>query len=120
MSVRDWLISQTMPGEPPASSVTPLADRLAELERKVEELLVASSTRRQRSPAAATPLPPPLLPADTPAEGVETADLARRLGLKRQAFNARVARAGGGGVALPWGVSAPCRLWRPPSRPLGT
>jgi hypothetical protein len=43
LSVRDWLISQTMPGEPLAPSEPPMAaglvDRLAELERKVAELV---------------------------------------------------------------------------------
>jgi len=101
LSVRDWLISATLPAEaPPAPSagldlaeqLTALADRVARL----EALGLAASV----APVAAEP-PPRLAPVAHP-EGealppgaIETAELAKRLEMRRGTLNARIGRDGG-------------------------
>jgi hypothetical protein len=103
LSVRDWLLAQL---EPPDASVAgdPLADRVAQLERTTADLSAAvaqlrgpaAAPRSPRPPApsiASTPRPP--APAAAPADALETAELADRLGMRRGTLNARIQRAGG-------------------------
>ena len=103
LSVRDWLIRQTMPGEAPAPPAEAgLGDRVGELERQVAGLLArkpAPSPPRKREAPAPSPLPLPPS-GDAPAEAIESAELARLLGIQRSAFNTRVGRAGGARAGL--------------------
>jgi hypothetical protein len=92
LSIRDWLIQQTTPGAPPPSPPDPgLAERVERLERQVTELLTrpvapsSSPARRVREPA----------PSPAPTDGVEGATVADALDIPRNAWNARVRRAGG-------------------------
>jgi hypothetical protein len=101
LSVRDWLVRQTMPGAPPPSPPDPgLAERVASLERQVAELLTrpapASSrlVRRVQEPA---PSPAPI----EGTEGVEGSVVAETLNIPRDAWNARVQRKAGDGGARP-------------------
>ena len=135
LSVRDWLIRQTMPGDPPAAPSLPppaddLADRVGELERLVGELLTrepAPSPRRRREAPAPSPLPLPPSGDAPPDEAIPSADLARLLGMKRNAFNARLRRAGGARVGMveegwrcvgifPHPTGGPPRPWWLPDR----
>jgi hypothetical protein len=110
LSIRDWLIQQTMPGAPPPSLPDPgLAERVARLERQVTDLLTrpvtpaSSPARRVREPA----------PSPAPTEGVEGSTVAEALDIPRNAWNARVRRAGGarpGLVVSGWR----CVGFRPP------
>jgi hypothetical protein len=110
LSIRDWLIQQTMPGALPPSLPDPgLAERVARLERQVTELLTrpaspsSSPARRVREPA----------PSPAPTEGVEGSTVAEALDIPRNAWNARVRRAGGarpGLVVSGWR----CVGFRPP------
>jgi hypothetical protein len=135
LSVRDWLIRQTMPGDPPAALSLPppaddLANRVGELERLVGELLTrepAPSPRRRREAPAPSPLPLPPSGDAPPDEAIPSADLARLLGMKRNAFNARLRRAGGARVGMveegwrcvgifPHPTGGPPRPWWLPDR----
>lgn len=142
LSVRDWAISKTMPGDPPAAPSLPppadgMADRVAalelqvgELERLVGELLTrepAPSPRPRREAPAPSPLPLPPSADAPPAGAVPSADLARLLGMKRNAFNARLRRAGGARVGMveegwrcvgifPHPTGGPPRPWWLPDR----
>ena len=107
LSVRDWLVSITAPtAEAPAgpAGAAALADRVAALEAATAELREALGRlqpRPPRSPRPAPPAAPPApMPADLPADGIETAALADRLGVKRGTFNARIARLGGAAPGL--------------------
>lgn len=95
LSIRDWLIRQTMPGEaPPIPSDPGLMDRVVALESQVAELLKRPASVRRDRPVR----PPPELQQLAPAsdlEGVEGAAVARSLGITRNGWNARVTRAGG-------------------------
>jgi hypothetical protein len=133
LSVRDWLISATLPAaSPPAPSagldlageVIALSDRVARL----EALALAAPV----APVAAEPPPPRPAPVAHP-EGealppgaIETAELAQLLGLKRPTLNTRITRAGGvrsglelsgwrclGLHATPGRGSPPRALWVP-------
>ena len=104
LSVRDWLISITAPTEAPAAGPAggaALADRVAQLEAAAAELREAVTQLQAqgpppRSPRPAPAAPPPvLIPADLPADGIETTALAQLLGLRRGTLNARIARLGG-------------------------
>jgi hypothetical protein len=101
LTVRDWLIRQTMPAPAAAgpSAGPDLAAQLAALTDRVARL-------ESRSPAAAAAAAPEeepeeeeeqcqLVPRLESADGIETAELARRLGLKRGTFLARISRLGG-------------------------
>lgn len=102
LSVRDWLISATLPAaSPPAPSagldlaeqLTALADRVARLEALGPAAPVA--------PVAAEPPPPrpaPVAQPDgeaLPPGAIETSELAKRLEMRRGTLNARIGREGG-------------------------
>lgn len=100
-SVRDWLLSVL---SPTAEEAPGLADRVAALEEAVAEL-----QQQQARPAAPrrVPLtsPPRALPgADRPVlatgEGIETAALAERLGIRGKTLAEQVRKAGGGQPGL--------------------
>jgi hypothetical protein len=99
VSIRDWLVSISGPAA--AHSVGPaasdgLADRVAQLEASTAELREAVArleARPPRSPRAA-PAPAAAALADLLADGIETADRAHRLGLKRGLLNNRIMRMG--------------------------
>jgi hypothetical protein len=102
LSVRDWLLATLAPAAEPQAGPAGLLERLQALEATLAELAgtVAQlqQTRPPRSPRPAPAAPPaaPLpIPADLPADGIESAALAQLLGVKRGTFNARIARAGG-------------------------
>lgn len=139
LSVRDWLIRQTMPADPPAVPSLPppadgMADRVAELELQVGELerLVGELLTREPAPSPRprreAPAPAPLPSGDAPPDGaIPSAELARLLGMKRNAFNARLRRAGGARVGLvesgwrcvgilPHPTGGPPRPWWIPDR----
>ncbi len=91
LSVRDWLIRQTMPGEaPPIPSDPGLLDRVVTLECQVAELL----GKRTRPPGDPVRQAMPAAPVST-SEGLEGSAVARSLGITRNGWNARVAREGG-------------------------
>jgi hypothetical protein len=95
LSVRDWLIRQTMPGEAPPTAPEPdLSDRVEKLERQVAELLTRPASVRRDPPVRQPPELQQFAPASE-LEGVEGAAVARSLGLSRGAWNARVSREGG-------------------------
>ena len=81
-------------GAPPAGPGTPpeLLARIESLEAGLAEL------RRSPSPPArpaAAPLPPPAELGAVGGDGIPSAELARRLGVKGDTFNARLQRLGG-------------------------
>ena len=82
-------------GAPPAGYGAPpeLLARLDALEAAVAELRRQPAASRAR-PAAA-PLPPPAEPGAVGGDGIPSAELARRLGIKPDTFNARVRGLGG-------------------------
>jgi hypothetical protein len=100
-SLRDWLLSLLSPTE----QATGLAERVADLERAVADL-----QQQQASPAAPVPVVeqaanPRALPGTDTAvlatvEGIETASLARRLGIRPKTLADQVRRAGGGRPCL--------------------
>ena len=95
LSVRDWLIRQTMQEEaPPPVSDPGLSDRVAMLERQVAELLTRLGSVRRDPPLRQVAELQQLAPASD-LEGVEGATVARSLGLSRGGWNARVSREGG-------------------------
>jgi hypothetical protein len=101
LSVRDWLISVT--GAPTAPQVAAagdpeLAERVAALEAALADLA--------GQVAALVPLPSPPVKAAAPeavearlaelgGDGIPTAELAIRLGIKRSSLNTRITRQGG-------------------------
>lgn len=96
-SVRDWLLSVL---SPTAEETPALADRVAALEEAVAEL--RQQQARPAAPRRAVPVasPPQALPgADTAVlvtgEGIETAALADRLGMRRGTLTERIRRTGG-------------------------
>jgi len=110
MKVREWLLSiagpTAAPGPGPAAG-DGLADRVARLEAATAELREAlAQLQEARPPQSPRPAPaaPPAAPvpplAAMPADGIETAALALRLGVKRGTFNARIARMGGAAPGL--------------------
>jgi hypothetical protein len=108
LSVRDWLLATLAPtAEPPAvpAAGAGLADRLQALEATTAELAATVAQLQQarppRSPRSAPVAAPPVpIPADLPADGIETAALAQLLGMRRGTINARIARAGGAAPGL--------------------
>ena len=123
LSVRDWLLATLAPtSEPPAvpAAGAELADRLQALEATTAELAATVAQLQQarppRSPRSAPVAAPPVpIPADLPADGIETAALAQLLGKRRGTINGRISRAGGpapGLVIDGWR----CLGLRPPER----
>lgn len=119
LSVRDWLLATLAPtAEPPAvPAAAGLADRLQALELTTAELAATLAQLQQaRPPRSPRPAAPPVpIPADLPADGIETAALAQLLGMRRGTINARIARAGGPAPGLElegWR----CLGLRPPER----
>lgn len=105
LSVRDWLLATLAPtAEPPAvpAADAGLADRLQALEATTAELAATVAQLQQaRPPRSPRPAAPPVpIPADLPADGIETAALAQLLGMRRGTINARIARAGGAAPGL--------------------
>jgi len=109
LSVRDWLVSLAGPDAAPVPRPEGgdlLADRVAQLEAAAAELRGAVTQLQAqvpppRSPRPAPAAPPPvLIPADLPADGIETTALAQLLGVRRGTLNARIARAGGAAPGL--------------------
>lgn len=108
LSIRDWLVSITVPTAAPGPAAGDgLADRVAllettaaELREAVAQLQQARPPRSPRPASAAPPAAPVPIPADLPADGIETAALAQLLGVKRGTFNARIARMGGAAPGL--------------------
>jgi hypothetical protein len=105
LSVRDWLVSVAGPAAVPAGGDR-LADRVARLEGTAAELREAVALLHAQGPPPRSPRPAPevaaavSIPADLPADGIETAALARLLGLKRGTLLARIGRAGGAAPGL--------------------
>lgn len=120
LSVRDWLLATLAPtAEPPAGPAAGagLADRLQALEAALPELAATVAQLQQARPPRSPRLaaPPVPIPADLPADGIETAALAQLLGMRRGTINARIARAGGPAPGLElegWR----CLGLRPPER----
>jgi hypothetical protein len=123
VSIRDWLVSIAGPAAAPSGGPAApdgLADRVAQLEAATAELREAVAqleARPPRSPrpAADPPAAPVSPPADLSADGIETAALADRLGVKRGTLNNRINRLGGpapGLVVDGWR----CLGTRPPER----
>ena len=122
LSVRDWLLATLAPtADPPASpagDADGLADRLQAIEANLAQQAAALAQLQQarpaRSPRSAPVAAPPVpVPAELPADGIETAALAQLLGMRRGTFNARITRAGGaaiGRVVAGWRC---CDLRRP-------
>ena len=108
VSVRDWLVSIAGPTVAPGlrhGGGEGLADRVARLEAAAAELREAVAQLQQarppRSPRPVSASPPAApVPADLPADGIETAALALLLGVKRGTFNARIHRMGGAAPGL--------------------
>lgn len=93
LSVRDWLVRVTaMPEAPVAGSEVPVGrEELQDLDRRLRALESATAGPvPPRRPAAPAPIP-----ADLPADGIETTRLAQLLNVKRGTLNARVMRLGG-------------------------
>lgn len=110
LSVRDWLLATLAPtAEPqagPAGGADGLAARLQALEATTAQLaatvaqLQQARPPRSPRPAPVVAAPPAPIPADLPADGIETAALAQLLGMRRGTINARIARAGGAAPGL--------------------
>lgn len=94
LSVRDWLVSIAGPAAAPAGGDR-LADRVTQLEAAAAELREAVALLQAAAPRSPRPAAPVSIPADLPADGIETAALADLLGLKRGTLLARIGRAGG-------------------------
>jgi hypothetical protein len=95
------LVSITAPTAEPAGAAG-LTDRVAALEAATAELreaLALLQARPVRSPRPAPPAPAaalrPPIPADLHADGIETADLARLLGIRPKTLAEQVRKAGG-------------------------
>lgn len=80
------------PSTEPSAALVGLANRVETLEREVAQLQ-AGALRVPRRERVAPPSPDRGIPA--PPGGIETAELADRLGIRRGTFNARIARSGG-------------------------
>ena len=89
-SVRDWLIAELGPAAEPRAG-SDLADRVTRLEAEVARLMTPSPSRVAPIPHTGDAVP---------ADGIETAVLANRLGIKNGALHARMARRGGARVGL--------------------
>jgi hypothetical protein len=109
LSVRDWLVSIAGPAAAPVPRPAGgdlLADRVARLEGTASELREAVALLQAQGPPPRSPRPAPevaapvSISADLPADGIETAALARLLGLKRRTLLARIGRAGGAAPGL--------------------
>lgn len=105
-SVRDWLLAELSPSAEAPGAALGVAERLAALEAAAAELrgavaqLQGRAAPSPRAAPAAPPAAPVPIPADLPADGIETAALARLLGVKRHTMNARISRAGGAAPGL--------------------
>ena len=112
LSVRAWLVASLGP-----ATARPAADELVERVAKealarVEAVLESRRPGPDPAPAAPAPATPatPAAPAATPASpapagAITTGELAKELGVSRDAMNARVRRAGGlrvGAVVSGW------------------
>jgi hypothetical protein len=104
LSVRDWLVSITAPtAEAPAgpAGAAGLADRVAALEAATAELREALGRLQPRPPRSPRPAPaaappaPALPPAAPPAGSLETAAVARLLGIRPKTLAEQVRKAGG-------------------------
>lgn len=101
LSIRDWLVRQTLPGgerevSPGIPAAPSLEDRLAALEAKVGELASSAALSPPPSGPRRSPPAPPGRANPAPASGaVESRELARLLKMKPGSLNARVSRAGG-------------------------
>ena len=109
LSVRDWLLSIAGPDAGPVlrpAGGDLLADRVAQLEAAAAELREAVAQLQAQRPSPRSPRPAPAagppvpIPADLPADGIETTALAQLLGVKRGTLNARIARVGGAAPGL--------------------
>jgi hypothetical protein len=130
VSIRDWLVSIAGPAAAPSvgpAASDALADRVAQLEAATAELREAMAQREARPPRSPRAAPAPAAAAltDLPADVIETADRAHRLGLKRGMLNKRIKRMGSpapGLVVDGWrcvGLRSPERGDPPRALPVG-
>lgn len=96
----EW-IEAGLGGRIPDPTQQGLADQLQALADRVAVLEAALPPRRRKAkPVRTSAKPAPLATVSAAAGAIETAELARRLGINRKALNARIQRRGGGRIGL--------------------